>query len=113
MKGLMLEKVYTFYSSDRERDNAEAQKYLAMASEKAQALEEAIKFVFNGCHGLNSEISEKTLDDAFDCLIYRDKYFIYAGGAPSDQKKAMADEAEASRKLVKEAFISGLKVKME
>ena len=113
MKGLMLEKVYTFYSSDRERDNAEAQKYLAMASEKAPALEEAIKFVLNGCQGLNSEISEKTLDDAFDCVIYRDKYFIYAGGAPSDQKKAMADEAEASRKLVKEAFKSGLKVKME
>ena len=109
----MEEKVYTFYSLDRERDNAEAHKYLAMASEKAPALEEAIKFVFNGCQGLNSEISEKTLDDAFDCVIYRDKYFIYAGGAPSDQKKAMADEAEASRKLVKEAFISGLKVKME
>ena len=34
----MEEKVYTFYSSDRERDNAEAQKYLAMASEKAPAL---------------------------------------------------------------------------
>ena len=109
----MEEKVYIFYSSDRERDNAEAQKYWAMASEKVPALEEAIKFVFNGCQGLNSEISEKTLDDAFDCVIYRDKYFIYAGGAPSDQKKAMADEAEASRKLVKEAFKSGLKVKME
>ena len=107
----MEEKVYIFYSSDRERDNAEAQKYLAMATEKAPALEEAIKFVFDGCRGLNSEITEKTLDDAFDCLIYRDKYFIYAGGAPSDQKKAMADEAEASRKLVKEAFKSGLKVK--
>lgn len=107
----MVEKVYTFYSSDRERDNAEAQKYLAMATEKAPALEEAIKFVFDGCRGLNSEITEKTLDDAFDCVIYRDKYFIYAGGAPSDQKKAMADEAETSRKLVKEAFKSGLKVK--
>lgn len=109
----MVEKVYTFYSSDRERDNAEARKYLAMATEKAPALEEAIKFVFDGCRGLNSEITEKTLDDAFDCVIYRDKYFIYAGGAPSDQKKAMADEAEASRKLVKEAFKSGLKVKIE
>ena len=107
----MLEKVYTFYSSDRERDNAEAQTYWAMATEKAPALEEAIKFVFDGCRGLNSEITEKTLDDAFDCVIYRDKYFIYAGGAPSDHKKAMADEAEASRKLVKEAFKSGLKVK--
>lgn len=107
----MVEKVYTFYSSDRERDNAEAQKYWAMATEKAPALEEAIKFVFDGCRGLNSEITEKTLDDAFDCVIYRDKYFIYAGGAPSDQKKAMADEAETSRKLVKEAFKSGLKVK--
>lgn len=107
----MKEKVYTFYSSDRERDNAEAQKYWAMATEKAPALEEAIKFVFDGCRGLNSEITEKTLDDAFDCVIYRDKYFIYAGGAPSDHKKAMADEAEASRKLVKEAFKSGLKVK--
>lgn len=37
----MVEKVYTFYSSDRERDNAEAQKYWAMATEKAPALEEA------------------------------------------------------------------------
>lgn len=37
----MEEKVYTFYSSDRERDNAEAQKYLAMASRKL--LKEAFK----------------------------------------------------------------------
>ena len=108
----MKEKVYTFYSSDRERDNAEAQKFYALALEKAPALNEAIKFTIDGFRGLNPEISEKTLDDAFDCVIYRDKYFIYAGGAPSDQKKAMADEAEASRKLVKEAFKSGLKVKI-
>ena len=47
MKGLMLEKVYTFYSSDRERDNAEAQKYLAMASEKAKQYPYHLEFENN------------------------------------------------------------------
>ena len=109
----MKENIYTFCSSDRKRDDAEAQKFYALTLERAPVLNEAIKFTVDSFRGLNPEISEKTLEDAFDCVIYRDKYFIYAGGATSDQKKAMADEAEASRKLVKEAFKSGLKVKIE
>lgn len=107
----MGEKVYTFYSSDRERDNAEAQKHFAVAVEKAPALEEAVRFIFDGLRGLNPEISEKTLDDAFDCAINRDKYFIYSGNYPSDQKKKMADDAELSRNLMKDAFRSRLIVK--
>ncbi len=107
----MEEIVYTFNTSDRERDNAEAQKHFALAVEKAPALEEAARFIFDGFRGLNPEISEKTLDDAFECAISRDKYFIYSGSYPSDQKKKMADDAELSRNLMKEGFKSWLTVK--
>lgn len=107
----MKENIYTFCSSDRKRDDAEAQKYYALATEKVPALEEAARFIFDGFCGLNPEISEKTLDDAFECAINRDKYFIYSGNYPSDQKKRMADDAEFSRKLMKEALKSRLAIK--
>ena len=107
----MEEKVYTFYSSDGERDSAEAKKHYALAVQKAPALEEAARFIFDGFRGLNPEISEKILDDAFECAINRDKYFIYSGNYPSDQKKRMADDAELFRNLMKEALKSRLTIK--
>lgn len=56
---VMRNKVYVF--SNPERNNAEYAKHLALAAMKQPALDEVIKFIFDGCHGRNPEISEKQL----------------------------------------------------
>ncbi len=55
----MENKVYVF--NNPERDNAEYAKHLALAAMKQPALNEVVKFIFDACHGLNPEISEKTI----------------------------------------------------
>ena len=79
----MNSKIYVF--NILERDNAEYTKHLALATMKQPALDEVVKFIFDGCHGHNPEISEKTIDDAFDCIINCEKTTLYAQGLPEDE----------------------------
>ena len=57
----MENKIYVF--NHPEKDNAKVLKHLTLAAEKQQALCAVIKFIFDGCHGLNPEISEKIIDE--------------------------------------------------
>lgn len=105
----MENKVYVF--NNPERDNAEYAKHLALAAIKQPALNEVVKFIFDACHGLNSEISEKTINDAFDCIINCEKATLYAQELPGDERERMIKQVERNRNIRKEWFKSILKVK--
>ena len=107
----MNSKIYVF--NILERDNAEYTKHLALATMKQPALDEVVKFIFDGCHGRNPEISEKTIDDAFDCIINCEKATLYAQGLPEDERERMIKQVELNRNMRKEWFKSLLKVKEE
>lgn len=107
----MENKVYVF--NNLERDNAEYAKHLALAAKNQPDLYETVKFIFDGCHGRNPEISEKTIDDAFDCIINCEKATLYAQELPKDERKKMIEQVELNRNIRKEWFKSLLKVKDE
>lgn len=102
-------KVYVF--NNPERDNAEYAKHLALAAMKQSALDEVVKFIFDGCHGRNPEISEKTIDDAFDCIINCEKATLYVQDLPGDERERIIKQVELNRNARKEWFKSILKVK--
>ncbi len=105
----MVNKVYVF--NNPVRNNLESAKCLELTAMKHPALVEVIKFVFDGCHGLNPEISEGTIDDAFDCIINYEKATLYAQELPNEEREQMIHQSEVSRKTKKEWFKSILKVK--
>lgn len=105
----MENKIYIFNNS--ERDNAEYLKHLALAAKNQTALDEIVKFIFDGCHGRNPEISEKTIDDAFDCIINCEKATLYGQELPIDEREIMIEQVERNRNIRKEWFKSILKVK--
>lgn len=107
----MNSKVYVF--NNRERDNAEYAKHLALAVMKQPALDEFIKFIFDGCHGRNPEISEKTIDDAFDCIINCEKATLYAQELPQEEREERVKQVDINRNMRKDWFKSILKVKNE
>ena len=107
----MENKVYVF--NNPERDNAEYAKHLAMAAMKQPALNDVVKFIFDGCHGRNPEISEKTIDDAFDFIINCEKAKLYAQELPQYERESMIKQAELNRNIRKAWFKSILKVKEE
>lgn len=107
----MNSKIYVF--NNIERDNAEYAKHLALAAMKQPALDEVVKFIFDGSHGRNPEISEKTIDDAFDCIINCEKATLYAQELPEDERERMIKHVELNRNMRKEWFKSLLKVKEE
>ncbi len=104
-------KVYVFNNS--ERDNAEYAKHLALAAMKQPALDKVVKFIFDGCHGRNPEISESTIDDAFDCIINCEKATLYAQELPQNERESMIKQTELNRNIRKAWFKSILKVKEE
>ena len=107
----MENKVYVF--NNPERDNAEYAKHLAMATMKKPALNEVVKFIFDGCHGRNPEISEKTIDDAIDCIINCEKATLYAQELSQDKRESIIKQAELNCNIRNEWFKSILKVKEE
>ena len=107
----MNSKIYVFNNS--ERDNAEYAKHLAFAATKQPALNEVVKFIFDGSHGRNPEISGQTIDDAFDCIINCEKAALYAQELPGDKRERMIKQVELNRNMRKEWFKSFLKVKEE
>ena len=73
----MAERVYTFSITEREQDIEEAKKDAASAVSKLPAFAEFCNFLADGfINGLNPTIKSSTIDDAFDCMIDRDKVFI-------------------------------------
>ncbi|MBR4118761.1 MAG: hypothetical protein IKK64_01625 [Bacteroidales bacterium] len=107
----MKNKVYVF--NNPERDNTESARHLALAVIKQPALYETIKFIFDGCHGHNPEISEKTIDDAFDYLINCEKATLYAQELTKDIRDKLIKQIELNSNIRKEWFKSILKVKEE
>ena len=107
----MENKVYVF--NNPERDNAEYAKHLALAAMKQPALNEVVKFIFDACHGLNSEISEKTINDAFDCIINCEKATLYAQELSKEEREEMVKQVDINRNMRKDWFKSFLKVKEE
>jgi hypothetical protein len=71
----MRNKVYYFNNSEVE--NEESAKYLASAIMNQNSFNEVVQFIFAGTKGLNPEISEKTIDDAFDCRLDYEKALLY------------------------------------
>lgn len=105
----MNSKVYVFNSS--ERDNAEYAKHLALATMKQPALADVVKFIFDACHGRNPEISEKTIDDAFECRLDYEKALLYSLKLSIENRDNLIHQAEINFKLRREFFKSMLKVK--
>lgn len=108
----MNDRIYTFHSIENQ-DNAEVAKYTTLYVMKLPALNDLVQFICDGCHRRPAEITEATLDDAFDCVIYRDQARIYASGLSKDDKKHQSDSVEAEWKALRDCFKSSLKVKDE
>ena len=106
----MTNRIYTF-SPIENRDNEEVAKYKALYLAKSPALSEFLQFIATELCGRYVEISEATIDDAFDCLTYRDKTHIYASDLSKEEKKRRSDSAEANWKVSKEFFKATHKVK--
>ena len=108
----MNDRIYTFHSIENQ-DNAEVAKYTTLYVMKLPALNDLVQFIWDGCHRRPTEITEATLDDAFDCVSYRDQARIYASGLSKDDKKHQSDSVEAEWKALRDCFKSSLKVKDE
>lgn len=108
----MNDRIYTFHSIENQ-DNAEVAKYTTLYVMKLPALNDLVQFIWDGCHRRPTEITETTLDDAFDCVIYRDQARIYASGLSKDDKKHQSDSVEAEWTALRDCFKSSLKVKDE
>ena len=108
----MKDKIYTFHPIENQ-DNAEVAKYTTLYVMKLPALNDLVQFIWDGCHRRPTEITEATLDDAFDCVIYRDQARIYASGLSKDDKKHQSDSVEAEWKALRDCFKSSLKVNDE
>lgn len=93
-------------------DIAKAKVHAILSTEKLPALNETIKFIFDGCRGFNPEIPESTIDDAFDCVINCEKATLYTQELTKEERDKMLMHIEANRKARKDWFKSyWLKVK--
>ena len=80
---------------------------LKSAIENLPAFKETIKFIFDRCNGRISEVSEKTIDDAFDCIINNRKSSIYSNETLSHhEKERMILQIESSFYEIREYFKS-------
>lgn len=107
----MVNRFYLFDDSKCESNSVEAKKYALSSTAKLPALTEFIKFISDGCCGLRPQISEETIDDAFDCLLDGDKATIYSRKLTKEEREYKLHLSEVSRKLQKETIKSWLKVK--
>ena len=63
------------YKFEQELDYMEAKKCFNSAMENLPAFVETIQFIFDRCNGRQTEISEKTIDDAFAYIIDKRSYW--------------------------------------
>lgn len=100
--------------TNRDSDIAKAKLYAALSMEKLPALNESIKFILDVCYGRRTEISTKTIDDAFDYVDNRDKSIIYLSDLPYDEKEKAIHQAELNietRKQMLKSFLDFMSVK--
>ena len=105
----MRNKVYYFDNSEVE--NEKSAKYLASTIKNQNSFSEVIQFIFAGAKGLNPEISEKTIDDAFDCRLDYEKALLYNQRLSNGNRDILIRQAETNLKTRRELFKSMLKVK--
>lgn len=105
-----MERIYSYYN-ERQRDVVDAKQDAASAIEKLPALVELLKFIHDGSNGLYVEIKEKSIDDAFDCMIDRDKAFIKIGNLSNHDKESEINRIEYELNIMKEALKNSLKLK--
>ena len=95
------------FKIEQELDNMKARKHLIATMENLPAFIEAIQFIFDRCNGRMSDISEKTMDDAFDYVIDEKKSSIYSNETFShDEKERMIRQIESSYHKLREHFKS-------
>ena len=100
--------------TNRDSDIAKAKLHAALSIEKLPALNESIKFILDVCYGRKTEISTKTIDDAFDYVDNRDKSIIYLCDLPYDEKEKAIHQAElniVTRKQMLKSFLDFMSVK--
>ena len=105
----MRNKVYYFDNSEVE--NEESAKYLASAIMNQNSFNEVVRFIFAGSKGLNPEISEKRIDEAFDCRLDYEKALLYSLKLSNENRDYLIHQAEINLKSRRELFKSMLKVK--
>ena len=103
----MIDFINNSYKFEQELDNMEARKCFISAMENLPAFIETIQLIFDRCNGRPTEISEKTIDDAFDYVINEKKSSIYLNETFShDEKKRMIRQIESSYQKLRECFKS-------
>ena len=105
-----MERIYT-YNNDLQQDLEEVKKDAASAVEKLPAFAELVNFIYKSSLGISVEIKEKSIDDAFECMIDRNKVFIKTSNLSKQDKEAEIRCIECELKLMKEAFKNSLKLK--
>lgn len=103
----MIDFIKNSYKFEQELDNMEARKCFISAMENFPAFVETILFIFDRCNGQQTEISEKTIDNAFDHIIDKKKSSIYLNETFShDEKKRLIRQIESSYQMLGEYFKS-------
>lgn len=105
-----MERIYTYYNKQKQ-NLEEAKNDAASAVEKLPAYVELIKFIYDGSNGLDVEIKEKSIDDAFDCMIDRNKAFIKTCNLSNQDKENKINQIENEVNFIKEVFKNSLKLK--
>ena len=103
----MIDFIKNSYKFEQELDYMEAKKCFNSAMENFPAFVETIQFIFDRCNGRQTEISEKTIDDAFAYIIDKKKSSIYLNETFShDEKKRMIRQIESYYQMLREYFKS-------
>lgn len=93
------------YKIEQELDFIKAKECLKSAMENLPAFKETIKFIFDRCNGRFTEISELTIDGAFDCIINNRKSSIYSNPTLSHhEKERMILQIESSFQEIRDYF---------
>ena len=109
---VMVDFINNSYQFEQELDYMKAKMYLISAMENLPAFVETIKFIFDRCNGRFSEISENTIDDAFDYIINKRKSSIYSNKTLShNEKERMILQIESSFQEIRDYFKSSNFVK--
>lgn len=83
----MIDFIKNSYKFEQELDDMKARAHFISAMENLPAFIETIRFIFDRCNGRLTEISEKTMDDAFDYVINEKKASIYSNRNLSHNEK--------------------------
>lgn len=105
-----MERIYTYYNK-QQQNLEEAKEYAASAVEKLPAFVELVKFIYDGSIGMDVEIKEQSIDDAFDCIINRNKAFIKTCNLSNQDKENIIHQIEGEVNFMKVAFKNSLKLK--